>query len=87
MTTNTNPKDVRLALNGAGIHTSHLDIQPSSHGVLITTLTETQADATLIVQVIGVLLQLPGLDNLTRRGPWAVKVNNPRPGRKGRRLN
>lgn len=78
MTTKTNPKDVRLALNGAGIHTSHLDIVPSSHGVLITALTETQSDATLIIQVIATLSQLPGLNDLTRRGPFAVKVNNPK---------
>lgn len=78
MTTNTNPKAVRLALNEAGIDTAKLDIVPSSHGVLISTLTETQADATLMVTVHMTLAMVKGLDDITRRGPFILKINNQR---------
>jgi hypothetical protein len=84
MTTNTNPKAIRLLLNSAGLDTALLDIAPSSHGVLITTLTETPADAKLITDV-HVVLHLNGLE-ATRRTPYVIKAHSPREkGRKPRR--
>lgn len=76
MTTNTNPKAIRHLLNQAGIDTRQLDIAPSSHGVLISTLTTTDDDARLITEV-HVVLHLDGLD-ATRRGPHAIKAHSPR---------
>lgn len=84
MTTNTDPKSIRLALIAAGVDTNQLDIRPSSHGVLITTLNESPAMAELITAVAAALIAVPGFDDVTRRSPYALKVHSQRRPRRGR---
>lgn len=76
MTTNTNPKAIRLALIAAGIDTNRLDIVPGSHGVTITALDATPAGAALITDA-HIALHRAGLDT-TARNPLTLKAHNPR---------
>lgn len=76
MTTNTNPKAIRLALISAGIDTNRLDIVPSSHGVTIAALDHDDAGAALITAV-HIELHREGLDT-TARSPYVLKAHNPR---------
>lgn len=69
MTTNINPKTVRLALVEAGVDTNHLTIVPSSFGVLIT------GPENSIAEVIGLLHTIEGMNDFTHRNSTTVKIN------------
>lgn len=69
MTTNINPKTVRLALVEAGIDTNPLTIVPSSFGVLIT------GPDDVIKTVIIALHTIDGMSDFTHRNPTTVKIN------------